>query len=236
MHNNEILLELRNVGKLYPCKKKAIIENITFSLYKGEILGIVGRSGCGKTTLLRIIAGLSKQDFGSVITFYKRLGYVFQENRLFSWLSVYKNIEIVAKQFLDKDELDRKIDYFLDIFGLSDYKNTSIKNLSGGMKRRVEFIRALVISPDIILMDEAFSNMDFHLKMKLISFLKTFLKNRNISGIFVSHDIYEVLHISDKIIVLNKKPTTLIKKIDIRKELLGKTIENLEEEILSLLM
>ena len=194
-----------------------ILNNISFSLNKKEVVSIVGPSGSGKSSILRIIAGLSKPSEGYVY-FYRKLissnenmiptglrkiALMFQEDVLFPHLTVFKNISfgIENKSSNEKDQL---VAHYLKEFNLLEKKNSFPNSLSGGEKQRVALARVLITEPKVLLMDEPFSNLDSNLRKEICKYTLEKLKKNNIPVIFVTHDIEEAMSISDKIIVMKE--------------------------------
>jgi ABC-type Fe3+/spermidine/putrescine transport system ATPase subunit len=191
-----------------------ILENISFSLENNEVLSILGPSGSGKSSILRLIAGLIKPNKGD-ITFLEKvissknkivptgernIGLMFQEDVLFPHLNVFKNIAFGLKSKKNKD----LVNSFLYKFGLFEKKDSYPSLLSGGEKQRVSLARVLITNPKILLMDEPFSNLDNNLRKEICDHTIENLKKNKMSVIFVTHDVEEALRVSDKIIILNK--------------------------------
>ncbi|MDR0880268.1 MAG: ABC transporter ATP-binding protein [Clostridioides sp.] len=198
---------LRNINKSFEVEdtKLEVLENLSLEIDSDEITVMLGPSGCGKTTLLRVIAGLEKIDSG-VIEFKKKgnfqkpkVGFVFQESRLMYWLTVSENIGFYDK----KGNVD--IDKYLDIMNLQKFKNSYPDELSGGMAQRVSIARALSFEPDILLMDEPFSSLDYFLREDMQNEVVRIHKTTNKGIVFVTHDIDEALKIGKKLIVFNGK-------------------------------
>ena len=190
-------------------KKQNILENISFDLKSSEITSIIGPSGCGKTTLLRIVASL-EEDYEGQVSFndsksIENLGFIFQDSRLLPWLSVKDNILLVSKS---KDE--KKIEELLCQVGLSEHINSYIKELSGGMKRRVSIVRAFINSPDVLLLDEPFISLDYPTAQTLRKLFFKFFSDYSPIGLFVTHDLDEALAISNRILFLSANPSTII--------------------------
>ncbi len=176
-----------------------ILKDFNLSLKDGEIVAIMGPSGCGKTTLLSLIAGLKKPSKGSIENTYQRICYVFQEPRLFPWLTVSENLRTVLES---TEKVDEKIAFVLSAVGLSDCENRYPHELSGGMKSRVSLARAMLYGGDLFLLDEPFSALDRDLRNTLTSFLKDFLKQRGASAIVVTHQAEEAERFADRIVYL----------------------------------
>jgi NitT/TauT family transport system ATP-binding protein len=195
-----MLLKLENVSKNFG--KLCIFKNISLSISKGEKVALLGPSGCGKTTLLRIIAGLEDAD-GKIEKNFDKIGYIFQESRLIPWKTIYENLKFVSED-------SKKIDNILKSLKLYEFKDYYPIKLSGGMKQRVNLARALLVEPDLLLLDEPFSSLDIHIKWNLIKDLNTQIDKNHITTILVTHDLKEALMLSDKIYVLSSRPAKII--------------------------
>jgi NitT/TauT family transport system ATP-binding protein len=176
-------------------------------------LGIVGSSGCGKSTLLNILAGLDKQDSGTIIKNNLKIAYMLQIDALLPWLNVLDNalLGLKIKHELNNDNINY-VKNLISKFGLEDFINKYPNNLSGGMRQRVALIRTLALKPDIILLDEPLSALDYVTRLTITDEIYNILKELNISTILISHDIAECTSFCDNIIVLSKRPS-IIKKI-----------------------
>lgn len=205
------VLKLKNVSKKYQAKNGEIeaLANITFSVKKGEFVSIIGPSGCGKSTLLSIIAGLEQKSSGE-IEIDGGLGYMLQKDSLLEWRNIYNNItfglEISGKKTKENEEY---VIQLLKKYGLYEFKDKYPAQLSGGMRQRVALIRTLAIKPKILLLDEAFSALDYQTRIMVTNDIFKILKNENITAIIVTHDISEAISMSDKIVVLTKRPATV---------------------------
>lgn len=195
-----MLLKLENVSKNFG--KLCIFKNINLSISKGEKVALLGPSGCGKTTLLRIIAGLEDAD-GKIEKNFDKIGYIFQEPRLIPWKTIYENLKFVSED-------SKKIDNILKSLKLYEFKDYYPIKLSGGMKQRTNLARALLVEPDLLLLDEPFSSLDMHIKWNLINELNTQIDKNHITTILVTHDLKEALMLSDKIYVLSNRPAKII--------------------------
>lgn len=184
------MISLKNINKKYG--DKTIFENFNLEIKKGEILGILGESGSGKTTLLNILSGLT--DFeGTIENNFNKKSMVFQNDRLVPNLKVKENILLINK--------NANVDEILQKVGLLKSKDEYIKNLSGGMARRVALARALSYDAPILLLDEPFINLDLALKLKLINVVKEYSQDKTV--VFVTHDIKEAVLLSNRIMVLS---------------------------------
>lgn len=215
------LLELRGVGQSYPAAESdarvKILEGIDLAVREGEIVAILGRSGCGKSTLLRIMCGLAEPSAGTVL--YRGapvtgpvagISMVFQSFALFPWLTVEENVTLgLEAQGVGEAERNRRAEEVIDMIGLSGYESAYPKELSGGMRQRVGFARALVVNPDVLLMDEAFSALDVPTAESLRADLLDLWIERLIPTqaiVMVSHNIEEALLLADRILVFDSNP------------------------------
>ena len=192
-----MILTFQNVSFSYG--KKQDLHNLSFSLEKGEILAVMGPSGCGKSTLLQLIAGFRKPTDGSIISNAPKISYAFQEPRLFPWLTVAENLAAVLPK---PNESEDAIKTALAQVELSDAYTLYPHELSGGMKSRVSLARALVYGGDLFLLDEPFAALDEEMRNRLSHTLRSFLKERGISAILVTHQRTDAEQIADRILEL----------------------------------
>jgi NitT/TauT family transport system ATP-binding protein len=230
MSNSEILLELRNVTHGYSLRAGStlkVIENLNIQVRYGEFLGIVGPSGCGKSTILRIMAGLIKPLSGTVIFRGEvlngttpRISLMHQTPTLLPWLTVKENIylALMARKDLTEREKQLKVSELLELVELSGYESAYPYELSGGMRQRVALARALVTDPDLLLLDEPFSNLDPLTSLSLIRELEGMWFDTTlppISVVMVSHNIEEVVMLADRVIVLGGRPARILAEVPI---------------------
>jgi len=205
-------LEVKNLNHHFGFTE--ILRDINFKLEKGQILSIVGPSGGGKTTLLHLCSGLLDVEDGSVENSFKSSSFAFQEGRLLPWKNVLDNIAIglLAKGEKKSDAINKAKDIAIK-FGLEEEDFEKFpKDLSGGMKQRVSFARALVVKPSLLFLDEPFSALDIGLKKELQTHLIEISKKENISILFITHDMMEAIRLSDEILLLKADPGHIVKK------------------------
>lgn len=220
------VLKLENISKTYQAKNGEIeaLRNISFSVKEGEFVSIIGPSGCGKSTLLSIVSGLEDKTDGKIYidnieteNVSSKIGYMLQKDSLLEWRTIYNNVlfglEITGRKTKENEEYVKEL---LKKYNLYEFKDKYPSQLSGGMRQRVALIRTLAIRPEILLLDEAFSALDYQTRIMVTKDIYNILKNENITTVMVTHDISEAISMSDRIIVLTKRPAT-VKKIDIIK-------------------
>ena len=193
---------------------KEILKNINFTLEKGKVLSIVGPSGGGKTTLLHLCAKLLTLEEGKIKNSFKSSSFAFQEARLLPWKNVIDNISLgLRAQNMKKAKADDLAKKIALKFGLEDDDFEKFpKDLSGGMKQRVSFARALVLNPSILFLDEPFSALDIGLKKELQNLLINEIEINKLSILFITHDLMEAIRLSDEILVLKAEPVGHIVK------------------------
>ena len=219
------LLELNNINLTYQTLKSETkaIENVSFSVKQGEFVSIVGPSGSGKTTILSIIAGLLKASSGTILLdgeeitgISTNVGYMFQRDNLFEWLNVLQNIKLGIKINSGKNCLSHeKLINLLNKYELTGFEKSRPSELSGGMRQRVSLIRTLALNPKLLLLDEPFSALDYQTRLSVQTDIHSIIKSENKTAILVTHDISEAISMSDKIIVLSKRPGTIKTIVDI---------------------
>ena len=210
---NNTLLKINKLSKNYHTKSKEIqaIKDLSFYIYKNEIIGVVGPSGCGKSTLLSILAGIENKTSGEIIMNNKLIiGYMLQTDSLFPWLTVLENtlVGLDILKIKTKDNIDNAIN-LLKKYGLYEFRNDYPSSLSGGMRQRVALIRTLTINPDLILLDEPFSALDYQTRLLLTNDLYEIIKNEKKTALLITHNIEEAISLSDRVIVLSKRPCTI---------------------------
>lgn len=213
------VLEIRNISKKYQAKNGEIeaLKNISFKVEEGEFVSIIGPSGCGKSTLLSIIAGLEDKTSGAVyidgekiIGNSPKMGYMLQKDNLLEWRTIYKNVllGLEIRHIKNKENIEY-VNQLLKKYNLYEFKDKYPNQLSGGMRQRVALIRTLAVRPRILLLDEAFSALDYQTRINVTKDIYKILKAENITALIVTHDISEAISMSDRIIVLTKRPATI---------------------------
>lgn len=192
-----------------------VLKNINFSLLQGEILALLGPSGAGKSTILNILTKLLKPTSGDVVINGK-IGYMFQRDHLLEWRSIMDNITIGLEIQKNKDpKAMERVEKLLKTYDLWDFRNMYPKELSGGMRQRVALIRTLSVNPDVLLLDEPFSALDYQTRLLVSDDVYKIIKNEGKSAILVTHDISEAIAMGDKVAVLSKRPSTIKSEYDI---------------------
>lgn len=199
------------------------LSHISFDLMPGEFLSVVGPSGCGKSTLLNLIAGLIEPECGSIILDGKAVcgnsttvGYMLQKDHLLEWRSIYKNIllGLEIRGELTPDKLAHAEELLLT-YGLDRFRNSRPSQLSGGMRQRAALIRTLVLEPELLLLDEPFSALDYQTRLNVSDDIGKILKSSGKPAILVTHDISEAISMADRVLVLSARPATVQKVVDI---------------------
>lgn len=211
------ILKIKNIEKTYYTLTDEVkaVDNFSLELEEGEFVALVGPSGCGKSTILSILSGLEKEDKG-VIETNSNIGYMLQTDALFDWLTIYDNCLLGLK--IQKKLTEENKQYVLNLlekYGLKDFINSYPYHLSGGMRQRVALIRSLATKPDILLMDEPFSALDYQSRLAISDDVYKILKEEGKSIIIVTHDIAEAISICDRVVVLSKRPCNVKKIFDI---------------------
>lgn len=210
------ILSVKNISKSYYSLngETNALNNISFDLYEGEFIGIIGPSGCGKSSILNIISGLDKDYKGDIwIKDGIKIGYMFQEDALFPWLTIYENA-ILGLKISKKLNTESK-NYVLNLlkkYDLYDFKDKYPSELSGGMKQRLALIRTLATKPDILLLDEPYSALDYQTRLSVGNDVYNIIKEEKKTVIIVTHDISEAIASCNRIIVFSKRPS-IIKNI-----------------------
>lgn len=224
------LLKVKNLYKNYQTSKNEIeaIKNINFEVNQNDFIAIVGPSGCGKSTILSILCNLEKSSSGAIEKDNNiKFGFMFQQDTLFDWITIYDNCLLGAK--INNNINNDTIEYcnkLLKEYGLYDFRNSYPHELSGGMRQRVALIRTLVTKPDILLLDEPFSALDYQNRLKISNDVYKIIKAENKTAIMVTHDVGEAVSMANKIIVLTERPATIKNIYNIKFDEVKTPIEN----------
>ena len=216
---NEIL-KLDGVGLYYhtPSAEIYAVKDVTMSVEKGEFIAIIGPSGCGKTSILSVIAGLIPASKG-VVYFNRKpllkpdssIGYMLQRDELFPWRTIEKNAFLPLEIMKKNDKYRKKeVENLLKKYGLWEFRKNYPDELSGGMRQRAALIRTLATSPELLLLDEPFSALDYQTRLEVCDDVYSIIKNENKTAVLVTHDISEAISMADRIIVLTGRPTTIL--------------------------
>lgn len=219
MPTSDAIIEVRDLWMTFPGKRAGdpvhVLEGVNLTVRRGEFVCIVGPSGCGKSTLLNIIGGFLKETSGEVQVEGgpvegpdPRRIFVFQENGVFPWLNVEDNVGFGLSE---KPEAERRetVRHYIDMVSLTGFEKSYPRELSGGMRQRVEIARALASSPDIIYMDEPFGALDFITRLKMRADLVRIWQEEKKTVIFVTHDIEEAVQLADTVLVMSQRPATV---------------------------
>lgn len=209
-------LEIKNISYSYQTleAETMALQDISFTVQEGEFVSIVGPSGCGKSTLLNLICGLAKADAGEILlngaeigNTSTHIGYMLQKDHLFEWRTVYSNVTLglELKHNLHEQEKEN-VRKMLDTYGLSSFSKSRPSQLSGGMRQRAALIRTLAVEPDLLLLDEPFSALDYQTRLEVCDDVWGILKDQKKTALLVTHDLSEAISMSDKIIVLSRRP------------------------------
>jgi ABC-type nitrate/sulfonate/bicarbonate transport system ATPase subunit len=184
-----------------------VLDRWNLQLGKGERLAILGPSGCGKTTFLRILSGLEKPTGGSINKDHLKIGFVFQESRLIPWRNVEVNLKFVNEQ--------GDINGMLSQLKLTGFEHYLPSQISGGMRQRVNLARALIIQPDLLILDEAFTSLDLKVKIDIMNDIHRMWLKQHFSIIAVTHDLKEALFLADRIVFTTARPSKIKKTINV---------------------
>lgn len=225
------LLEVKNLKKIYHDKNGEVValDNINFELEDGDFIAIVGPSGCGKSTILSILSNLETKSSGEIKfnTDNPKIGYMLQNDALFDNRTILQNtlLGLEVTNTLTKEAKERVIS-LLKIYGLEDFIDKYPKSLSGGMRQRVALIRTLALNPDILLLDEPFSALDYQTRLAVSDDVYKIIKKEKKSAIIVTHDLSEAISIADRVLVLSNRPAVIKSTYNIDLEGKSTPIEN----------
>lgn len=224
------ILKINNLSKNYHTKsgETLAVDNFSLHLKEGEFVAIVGPSGCGKSTILSILAGLEDKSNGNItLNDNKKIGYMLQQDALFPWRTVLNNCLLGLELKKNLTEENKKyVLNLLETYGLKDFINNYPTELSGGMRQRVALIRTLATKPDILLLDEPFSALDYQTRLAVSDDVYNIIKKEGKAAIMVTHDIAEAISMADRVIILSQRPSTVKNIIDIHLTNKGTPIQN----------
>ncbi len=211
------LVEFKDVSKTFFSEKgeTIVLSHVSFSLKPHEIIAIIGPSGCGKSTLLNLVSGLIEPSEGYV-TLNARMGYMFQTDHLFSWRTVKDNVLLGLE--ITHTKTKENVKYAIDLlekYQLGEFLHHYPQELSGGMRQRVALIRTLVLKPEVLLLDEPFSALDYQTKLLVLDDVYRIIHEEKKSAIIVTHDISEAISFADRVIVLSSRPSSIQASIPI---------------------
>ncbi len=223
------LLELKDINYSYhtPEGETKALSDITFSLEAGEFTAVVGPSGCGKSTLLSLIDGLMRPESGQLLLNgstltdnSSKIGYMLQHDHLFEWRSVYRNVVLGAEiNGTLTSEIRRRAHDLLKQYGLEQFARSRPSELSGGMRQRAALIRTLLLEPELLLLDEPFSALDYQTRLKVSDDIGQIIRRSGKTALLVTHDLSEAVSLSDRIIILSARPARVVRIVPISFEL-----------------
>lgn len=227
------LLEVKDVSLSYHSLfgETAALSHISFELQPEEFLAIVGPSGCGKSTLLNLICGLLKAEQGAILMdgipvshSTARIGYMLQKDHLLEWRSIYRNVilGLEVQKKLTKENLSY-VEEMLKLYELTPFRDQRPSQLSGGMRQRAALIRTLALKPDLLLLDEPFSALDYQTRLNVSDDIGKILKKQKKTAILVTHDISEAISMADRVLILSARPATVKKIIPIDLKIKNRT-------------
>ena len=207
------VLRFDNVSMHYHSKQgeTVALENVNFSVLEGEFVAIIGPSGCGKTTLLSLAAGLLSPTKGSVVTNGGSFGYMLQKDELFAWRTIEKNIFLPLEiKRSNTPENQKRALALAEKYGLGQFLKNYPSSLSGGMRQRAALIRTLSVDPDVLLLDEPFSALDYQTRLSVCDDVYKIIRQEKKTALLITHDISEAISVADKIFVLSRRPARVV--------------------------
>ena len=220
------LLEIRDVSLSYHTSagETPALSHLTFDLMPGEFLAVVGPSGCGKSTLLNLICGLLSAEEGTILMNDTvpspgdpRIGYMLQKDHLLEWRNIYRNVLLGLE--IRREKTPEKLAYIeemLDTYGLDKFRTARPSQLSGGMRQRAALIRTLALKPELLLLDEPFSALDYQTRLNVSDDIGRILKKEQKTAILVTHDISEAISMADRVVILSARPAQVARIVTIR--------------------
>jgi NitT/TauT family transport system ATP-binding protein len=207
------MLEFKDITYTYHTKsgETTAVKGLSFSVCDGEFVSVIGPSGCGKTTILSLAAGILKPSLGEVNLSGGKMGYMLQTDALFPWRTVEKNIFLPLEvKKINTPEMRQNAINLAKKYGLYDFLKKYPQELSGGMRQRVALIRTLSFQPDILLLDEPFSALDYQTRLEVCDDVQSIIKGEKKTALLVTHDISEAIALSDKVVVLSPRPAHVV--------------------------
>lgn len=219
------LLEMTDISFSYHTRSGEIpaLSHVSLKVMPSEFVAIVGPSGCGKSTLLDMLSKLITPETGTILVngtpLFKsdtRIGYMLQKDHLFEWRTIYSNI-LLGLEIQKKDSKDarKKVEQMLTAYGLDKFKDSRPSELSGGMRQRAALIRTLALEPELLLLDEPFSALDYQTRLNVGDDIGTIIRSEKKTAILVTHDISEAISLADRVVVLSRRPASVKKIIKI---------------------
>lgn len=208
----EHVLELKDITHSYHSTEgeTQALSHLSFSLKQGDFVSIVGPSGCGKSTILSIVSGLISPENGIIQLHGHHIGYMLQKDHLLEWRNVYRNVILgLEVQHKINSQTQQKALQLLKQYGLEHFANAKPSELSGGMRQRVALIRTLIMEPDLLLLDEPFSALDYQTRLAVADDIGQIIRKENKTAILVTHDLSEAVSLGDQVIVLTKRPASV---------------------------
>lgn len=211
------ILEFDNVSFSYHTINGEVpaINHISFSVNEGEFIAIVGPSGCGKSTLMSLICGLIAPESGNINVMgrplgssMKNIGYMLQKDHLFEWRTVYDNVKL-GLEIHRQNPKESNINNMLEDYALKDFTHAKPSELSGGMRQRAALIRTLALEPDILLLDEPFSALDYQTRLGVGDDISNIIRRENKTAVLVTHDISEAISLAERILVFTTRPASI---------------------------
>lgn len=229
------LINIKSLKKIYYSKNDEIeaIKDVSFDLNDGEFISIVGPSGCGKSTLLNILTDMEDATDGKILFKKEKIkfGYMLQSDSMLDWRTILDNVLLGLE--IKKEKTQKNIDYVLNLlktYGLEEFKDKYPRELSGGMRQRVALIRTLALKPDVLILDEPFSKLDYQSRLKVSDDVYKIIKSEAKTAIMVTHDLSEAISVSDRVIVLSKRPSIVKNIYTIKREENLTPIENRKDK------
>lgn len=211
---------IKNLRKIFHTRngETLALEDFSLDINEGEFIVLVGPSGCGKTTVLSILAGLVQPSSGQILYCDEsvRMGYMLQDDHLFPWRTILDNVYLGLEiQGRDTPENKKRAESLLTTYGLSKFKDHYPNQLSGGMRQRAALIRTLAVNPEILLLDEPFSALDYQTRMAVTDDIGSIIKREAKTAVMVTHDITEAVSLADRVVIMTQRPGKIKKIHDI---------------------